>query len=105
MGSAGPRNWHKNSSWIKTLGFKGCQPPSHPAKPLLLKELKSGLHDDLTPEKVLSRHGEYKTFDLPYFHHYMNMEKRHISENVFWQAKRNQKACKNHEKEVETSDT
>jgi hypothetical protein len=65
---------------------------THPAKPLLINEIKSGAIKNLEPKQVRQRHNEFKDFDLSTFQQYVNMEKRHIREAVFWQAKRNRKA-------------
>jgi hypothetical protein len=78
---------------------------THPAKPLLINEIKSGAIKNLEPKQVRQRHNEFKEFDLSTFRQYLNMEKRHIREAVFWQAKRNRKARKRQEQQVELLDT
>lgn len=78
---------------------------THPAKSLVIDEIKSEAIKDLTPAQVRERRDEYKEFDALTFRQYLNMEKRHIREKVFWQAKRNRKARKQHDKEVAAAAT
>lgn len=75
------------------------------AKSLVIEEIKSGALDGLTPQQVRDRHDEYKLFPLRDFRQFLNMEKRNIREAVYWQAKRNRKGRRQHEVEVENSDT
>ena len=74
------------------------------AKPLIISELKSGIHKGKTPAEIRLTKDEYKEFSKGSWRNYYNIEKRRLREEVFWQAKRNRKGRQQHEKEMEEQD-
>jgi hypothetical protein len=73
---------------------------THPAKKLLVDELKNGVHIGREPQAIRATRDEYKEFNLDTFRNYYYREKRALREAVYWQAKRNRKGQKKREKEL-----
>ncbi|KAL7539090.1 hypothetical protein ACHAWF_006291, partial [Thalassiosira exigua] len=73
---------------------------THPARALLEEDIKSGNTEKEEPKKVWESRAEYMQFPLHVFRGHIYQEMRRQRERPGWVVKRNKKALKMHEKEV-----
>ena len=73
---------------------------NHPACALLKKDVENGKADSMQPEMLRRTRDEYKAFPLHVFRGHIYQEKRRKREEPGWVIKRNKKAQKMHDDEV-----
>jgi hypothetical protein len=72
----------------------------HDAQKLMAEDVKAGRTLHVKPSALRATRVEYQEFPLPVFRGHKYQEERKEREGVYWQKKRNDKARKKHEKEV-----
>ncbi len=73
----------------------------HPAQRLLADDVKAGITTHLKPTELQKTRPEFQEFPLAVFRGHKYQEERKMREGVYWQKKRNDKARKDHEHQVQ----